>query len=985
MLSIFAANKSLMNKTPLITLFLFLFLVAHSQINDKTRWVDSVYQSLNNEERFGQLLMIRANQSGEDYYPQIDEFIKNYDIGGICFFASEPQKQLNQAQKWQNLAKTPLLFSMDAEWGLGMRLDSTMSYPFQMTLGSIKDNSLIYEMGLQIGKECKRMGIHMNFAPVVDINNNPDNPVINSRSFGDNPANVSIKAIQYMKGIQDAGLIATAKHFPGHGDTDSDSHYTLPIVNHSIARLDSIELYPYKLMIEQGLSGIMIAHLYVPSLENEENLATTLSPKIVTDLLRDKLDFKGLIVTDALDMQGVTKYFPSGEIEVRALLAGNDILLLPENIPMAIKGLTDALENGRIPNELLEEKCKKILAYKYDLLQKNAFDLNPLNPINDLNSSYAKALKEKLFENAITLVKNDSILPLTYYSKNDLAVVNFGWQENNTFQYYASKYTDANYYNLSKNISKIEADTLINELSQYKMVIFNVGKTTIFPQRNFGITQAMIELIENINKQQKCIINLLGSPLAIQKYFGDINQYDAFILSHQDQYLTQKISAEMIFGALPFKGKLPIKLSNEYPAGFGLSCETNNILKYRLPENEGVNSPKLESQIDSIVEAGIKMAAFPGCQICIAKNGSIIFQKSYGFQTYDSIIPISEESIYDIASITKVTASVPTLMYMMDEQKWHPDTIISRYLPYLAETNKSDLTFRNILSHQARLTSWIPFYWYNTDSAGVLNNNVFHVKQNDIFNTRVAENLYIRSDYKFEMYDTIAKSELRKKKEYKYSDLGYYWVPLLVEKYYNQRFDHFVYEHFYKPLHLKKTRFLPRAFYNIYDIVPTESDTLFRKQIIRGDVHDPGAAMLGGICGHAGLFSNAEDLSKIFQLYLQKGNYGGVQYFDTATIDEFTKYQHDGLKNRRGMGFDKPFKKYDRYGPVCESASKHSFGHSGFTGTYVWADPEEQLVYVFLSNRVYPRSDNYKISRFDIRTNIQQAIYDAIINRNFEK
>lgn len=974
-----------MIKTSLIALFLSVFLIGHSQTNDKSQWVDSVYQSLNSEERFGQLLMIRANQSGQDYYTEIDDYIKKYNIGGICFFASGPQKQIKQAQKWQDIAKTPLLYSIDAEWGLGMRLDSCMSYPFQMTLGSIENDTLIYNMGLQIGKECQRMGLHMNFAPVVDINNNPNNPVINSRSFGDDPKRVSKKAIQYMKGLQDAGLIATAKHFPGHGDTDSDSHYTLPIVNHNISRLDSVELYPYKQMIEEGLSGIMIAHLYVPSLENEENLATTLSPKIVTDLLRDKLNYKGLVVTDALDMSGVTRYFPSGEIEVRALLAGNDILLLPENIPMAIKGLTDALDNGRISNELLEEKCKKLLSYKYDLLQKNAFDLKPKNLINDLNTDYAEALKEKLFENAITLVRNENVLPLDHHSREELAIVNFGWNSGNPFEFYVSKYTDATFINLPKSFDNLVADTLISHLNKYKVIIFNIGKTTIFPQRNFGITQDEIDLINAINQKQTCIINLLGSPLAIQKYFVDIKQYDAFILSHQDHYLTQKISAEMIFGALPFKGKLPIKLSAEYPAGYGLSCQTSHILKFRMPENEGINSHILKTQIDSIVEAGIKMSAFPGCQICIARNGSIIFQKSYGFQTYDSIIPISEESIYDIASLTKVTASVPTLMYMMDEQKWHPDTVISSYFPYLSETNKADLTFRNILSHQARLTSWIPFYWYNTDSSGVLNDDVFNVMQNDIFNTRVAENLYIRSDYTFEMYDTIVNSELRKKKEYKYSDLGYYWVPQLVEKYYNQRFDHFVNEYFYKPLHLKNTSFLPRKYFELNNIVPTENDTLFRKQIIRGDVHDPGAAMLGGVCGHAGLFSTAEDLCTIFQMYLQKGNYRGVQYFDTTTVDEFTKYQHDGIENRRGMGFDKPFKKYDRYGPVCEGASTKSFGHSGFTGTYVWADPEEQLVYVFLSNRVYPKSDNYKISRYDIRTNIQQAIYDAIINRNFEE
>jgi CubicO group peptidase (beta-lactamase class C family) len=393
----------------------------------------------------------------------------------------------------------------------------------------------------------------------------------------------------------------------------------------------------------------------------------------------------------------------------------------------------------------------------------------------------------------------------------------------------------------------------------------------------------------------------------------------------------------------------------------------------------------LKKKIDSIVYAGIEMKAFPGCQICIARNGSIIFQESYGFQTYDSIIPVDNETIYDVASLTKVSASVPVLMHLVDQNKIKLDQAISNYLPYLKGSNKEDMIFRDILSHQAQLTTWIPFYLYNTDSSGQLNPDVFKYQQSDEYNIRVAENLYIKDSYKYEMYDTILKSDLRKRKEYKYSDVGYYWVPQILQQHYNGGFDQFLNEFLYQPLHLKNTAFKPRTKFSISRIAPTEADTLFRKQIVRGDVHDPGAAMLGGVCGHAGLFSTAEDICTIFQLYLQNGYYGGVQYFDSATVNKFTSYQHDGIKNRRALGFDKPFKKYDKYGPVCKSASLSSYGHSGFTGTYVWADPDEEIVYVFLSNRVFPRSDNYKISKYDIRTNIQQVIYDAIINSNFEK
>lgn len=967
-----------MKKTILIIFSTIVSLTLFSQDTEKSNWIDSVYQNLSLQEKFGQLLMVRANQPNEDYFKEIDAYIKDYGIGGVCFFANGPEKQLKQTQIWQDSSKIPLMISIDGEWGLGMRLDSSISYPFQLTLGSIQNDSLIYEMGKLIGQDCKRMGIHLNFAPVVDINNNPNNPVINSRSFGDNPKEVAKKAAAYMRGMQEEGIIATAKHFPGHGDTGSDSHYTLPLINHDKNRLDSIELYPYKELIKQDLSGVMIAHLFIPELEETKNLASTLSPKIVTGLLRDELGFEGLVVTDALDMKGVTKYFPSGEIEVRALLAGNDILLLPENIPSAINGLVKAYESGQISEELLEEKCKKILSYKYDLGLNEKPKLITENLHQDLMKPEAIALRAKLFEESITLIENKDILPLMSQTENELAIVSFGWVEGNRFEKSAKRYTDATYYYLDKNLRRAQNDSIAHELNNFKYVIFNVGKTTIFPQRSFGITSSEIELIHMLENQKTIIINLLGSPLAIQKFFPNPEQYGAFVLSHQDRYDTQRLSAEMIFGARSFKGKLPVKINENYPAGFGLSSNTLGLIKDGFPEQEGVDRASLKKKIDSIIMAGIEMEAFPGCQICIARNGSIIFQESYGYQTYDSILPVDNQTIYDVASLTKVSASVPVLMHLVDQKKLNLDRSISNYLPYLEGSNKEDMIFRDILSHQAQLTAWIPFYWYNTDSAGVLNPEVFQSFQDDDFNIRVAGNLYIKNSYRYEMYDTILKSELRKRREYKYSDVGYYWVPQILEQHYNGSYDQFVNEKFYQPMHMRNTSYLPRKHFPISRIAPTENDTLFRKQLVRGDVHDPGAAMLGGVCGHAGLFSTAEDICVLFQCYLQDGYYGGIQYFDTATVNEFTSYQHDGIKNRRALGFDKPFKKYDEYGPVCESANQSSFGHSGFTGTYVWADPDENLVYVFLSNRVYPKSDNYKISKYDIRTNIQQAIYDAI-------
>ena len=637
-------------------LFFYAFTL-FSQNTPKQQWVDSVYQELSVEERFGQLLMVRANQSYKPYNPHIEQYIKDYNIGGICFFAAKAEDQLKQMNQWQYLSKTPMIIGIDAEWGLGMRLKNTISYPFQMTLGAIENDSLIYEMGYQIGKECERIGVHLNFAPVVDINNNPKNPVINSRSFGDNPQRVAEKAAMYMAGLQDAGIIATAKHFPGHGDTGSDSHKTLPVVNHSKERLKEVELYPFQQLINKGLSGIMIAHLYVPAYENEKNLASTLSPKIVTKLLKEEMGFQGLIVTDALDMKGVTKYFPSGEIEVKALLAGNDILLLPENIPAAIQGLKKAYQSGRISKDLLKTQCQKILSYKYDLGLNNWQAIENNNLIADLNSRKGNAIKEKLFENAITLIQNkERILPLVKQTKQNLAVVSFDLKKNSSFETYAKKYSEATFIYLPKSLSISKSDSIKQILHSFKTVIFNIGKTSIFPQKSFGITTAEIDLINKTAKNTKTIVNLLGSPLAVQKFFNKPDKYYAFIVSHQDNKMTQKLSAEMIFGALPFKGNMPVKISDSIPTGYGIHTKSWGLIKYGKAENVGINGDRLENEIDSIIKVGIQMKAFPGCQISIAKDGYIIFEKSYGYQTYDSIIKVNNNTIYDIASITKVAS-----------------------------------------------------------------------------------------------------------------------------------------------------------------------------------------------------------------------------------------------------------------------------------------------------------------------------------------
>ena len=944
--------------------------------NDST-WVDSVFNSLSTDERIAQLLIVRANNPGEDYFDHIDKYIKDYNIGGVTFFKSSPLKQAIQTNLWQSFAKTPLFISIDAEWGLGMRLDSTISFPFQITLGAIKNDSLIYEMGSEIARQCKRLGIQMNFAPVIDINCNPKNPVINSRSFGEDRTNVSDKGLAYMKGLQDNGIIAVAKHFPGHGDTETDSHKTLPIINHSKERLDSLELYPFEELINNGLDGIMIAHLYLPSYESQENTATTLSYPVITELLKDKMNFNGLIITDALDMKGVTKYFKPGDIEVKALEAGNDILLLPADVPKAIKKIKKAVKKGIISQSDIDEKCKKILTFKYKSGLNNFKPVNNENLYQDLKNNKAEFIKQKLYESAITIVKNNNkLIPLIYLDTLKIASVTIGETEVNHFQKMIGNYAKIDNYSITDEAIEQEINLLSEQLLKYNLVIISIHGTNIFASKDFGISTQTIDLINSIRKHQKIILNIFANPYSLARFY-DTDNIETLIISYQDNQVSQEISAQIIFGGIAAKGKLPVTASFDFPINTGF--ETDKIrLKYTVPEEFNIQANDIYI-IDSIAISGIENKAYPGCQIIAGKDGKIFYNKAFGSFTYQNKIPVKKEDLYDLASLTKIAATTMAIMKLSDEGKIDIDQQASKYLPYLKETDKEKIIIREMLAHQAKFQSWIP-YFESTLIDVKLDTLIYNDKISEKFPVRVAENIYIRKNYFYNIIDSIIQSPLRENNKYKYSDLGFYLLKEIIENITNQPFEDYLYENFYKPLGLSTLTYLPRNTFELSRIVPTENDTIFRKQLLHGDVHDPGAAMLGGISGHAGLFSNANDMAIIMQMLLQNGEYAGINYVDTLTVKEFTKQQFPLNDNRRGLGFDKPLPVYDEDGPTCKSASFESFGHSGFTGTYAWIDPENNMVYIFLSNRIYPNAENQKIMELNIRTNIHQAIYNALEN-----
>lgn len=970
-------DRSLINS---ILVFIFFLTTTHIHAQSKLKeneWVDSVYRSLSMEERIGQLMTIRANNVGKDYLEHVSKYIKDYNIGGITFFKNTPTNQAKQTNEWQLLAKTPLLISIDGEYGLGMRLDSLFKFPFQMTLGAIQNDSLIYEMGKDIAWQCKRLGIQMNFAPVVDININPKNPVINSRSFGEDKKNVSRKGIMYMKGLQDAGIIATAKHFPGHGDTDTDSHKTLPIIKHKKSRLKKVELYPFKQLMKEGLGGVMIAHLYVPAYEKEDNVASTLSKALVTGLLKKKMKFKGLIVTDALEMKGVTKYFKPGNIELKALEAGNDILLLPRDVPKAIRKINRALKRAEIDSSLIENACKKILAYKYRAGLTKPPMVNLSNIVADINNRDSKYLNRKLYEEALTLVKNQhNLIPLKRIDTLKIASLVIGNTNKGIFQERLDTYAPVDHFYSKSEISIDEQKKLFESLKDYNLIIVGIQNTSISAHRKFGISQSCINFVNKLQKQNNIILDIFANPYSLA-YFNTAN-IPTVVMSYQDNTDTHDLSAQLIFGGIEAKGKLPITATKDFPLNTGLSSEIIR-LKYTQPEELNISQFDL-IKVDSIILHGINEKAYPGCQVMAIKDGKVFYQKSFGNHTYTTNNPVRNTDIYDIASITKIAATTLSVMRFQEEYKLDIDQKISHYLPYFIGSNKEDVIFRDLLTHQAKFKSWIPYFKATLNKDSSLNMKIYQKKISDKYPTRVAENLYIKRNYDYQIMDSIIISSLRETDDYKYSDLGFYILAKTIENISNQPIDEYVQHNFYNSLGLNIMGFRPRDHFPLTRIVPTEEDTFFRKQLIHGDVHDPGAAMLGGVCGHAGLFSNANDLAVIMQMLLQKGMYGGQRYFKESTITEFTSCQFPLKENRRGLGFDKPLLEYDEEGPNCKSASTESYGHSGFTGALTWVDPENGLVYVFLSNRIHPDASNPKIYELDIRTNIHEAFYEALRN-----
>jgi beta-N-acetylhexosaminidase len=957
-------------------------------------WVDSVFRTLSPDEKITQLMVIRL--SGIDpathrplFYDSIaEDAVRKYNVGGVCTFQGDPVAQAERINHLQSIARTPILFCIDAENGLGMRMDSVQGLPRQMMLGATSDTGLIYRYGRLVGGQCKRIGIQVNYAPVVDINNNPDNPVINDRSFGEDKEKVAEFGIEYMRGLQDVGVMACAKHFPGHGDVSVDSHLDLPVINKDRKQLDSLELYPFRQLFKAGVGSVMIAHLYIPAIDKTPNRATSLSYENVTRLLRKQLHYQGISFTDALEMKGVTKFYPDGDASVQSLIAGNDMLCLPGDVALSLEKIKIAIREKRLRWKDIDARVKRVLAAKY------VYGLAEWRPVNithltvDLNAGVSE-MRREVAKNALTLLQNEdsTLFPLLpspigpeaitahHPVKNKrIAYVGMGLTAENAFSGRMREDYGADVYLFDYNLDSAKAAAALELLSnRYDAVVIGLHNYARYPSRNFLISDPAAWLLDKLQENERCVTMVFGNPYAIRNSC----QAKVLVACYEDDSITQQSAADLLNGKFTPRGHLPVTVCPEYRVGAGI-MGPYRALPGADPLTVGMDPARL-NKIDAICEEAIGKQAAPGCVVLVARDGKIAYEKAFGNMTYDRKEPVYTETMYDMASCTKICATTMATMKLYDEGRLDLQKTLGDYLPWVRGSDKDSLTLWDILLHQAGLVPDVVFYKEVVDTTKDENPmpGIFDTQPDSLHGVRVAENLYLRNDWRDTMNLRIAQSVLGPKK-YVYSDNDFILMGEVVEAITGMTLDEYVRKTFYDPLGMTSTGFLPRERFPLGRIAPTALEPIFRHQLLRGDVHDPGSAMFGGVAGHAGLFSDAYDLAILEQMLLDGGTFNGRTYLKKSTIDFFTAYHSD--ISRRALGFDKPEKDNARLPKPypCLSASPETFGHTGFTGTCVWVDPKYDLVFIFLSNRVNPVDTNPKLSGLNIRGRIQETVYEAM-------
>ena len=958
----------------LFFLFSGFFMPLHSQDwrggNYHCRWGDSVLSTLNLREQIGQMMMIAAwSNKGNDHIQDVETLIRKYNIGGICFFQGHPLKQVYQTNYYQQISKTPLLIAIDGEWGPAMRLNNIARLPYQMTLGATGNADLVYQTGKIIGKQCKRLGIHINFAPVVDVNTNPNNPIIGFRSFGETAGTVAGLGNMITKGMQDAGIIACAKHFPGHGDSEADSHLELPRIEADKTRIESVELQPFRQLFHDGVQSAMVAHLEIPSLDSVPHRPSSLSPMVVNELLKKQMGFKGLVITDALNMKGVASLYGPGFAELAAVEAGNDIVLFPENVPKAIDLIENKVKKGLIDSTDITERVRKILYFKYQAGLHRSALVSTENLMNELLSDEAGQIQLQTAEQAVTLVSDKhNWIPVLEGHRGKTAYWSIGKTGNYVFGSTLQKHGQIKKFHTDRDSDYETFGKMSDSLARhFDNVIVGIHDQNLWGKKSIFLPQQVVQNIYALNEKARVVVVIFGNVYILH----NLPNLPCLIAAWQDDSAYQQTAADIIFGKKPATGKLPATAGRGYTPGMGISTKEmmEDPLPVSSPLKEGMKSD-FSAALSNYLDKAVLEGNMPGGELMVLKNGKAIYQKAYGFFTYDKTREVKSTDLYDLASVTKIAATTLAVMKLHEQNKVILDAHIHMYLPEMKGTNKEKITVRQLLTHQAGLQAFIPFYLEAAKYPGLFSSN-FDISHR----IQISDSIWMRQTFKDTLWKMIVKSPLKNKGEYLYSDLSMIILGRMVERITGETLDEYVDNTFYRPMNLKRLGFKPAVKFETDVIAPTCVDGYFRNQTVQGFVHDPSAAMWGGVAGNAGLFSNAEDLAKLMQMLLNGGKWKNQEFLKQATISEFTARQKNTY---RGAGFDKPNDEVGNKANVSDLIPKSAFGHSGFTGIWAWGDPENQMVFVFLSNRTYPDENNRKIITNNIRTGAIEIVYKAL-------
>ncbi len=920
-----------------IILFLFYFSCATHEVQID----NSIKQNISLKDKISQMIMIRMDgnfHNNESWKKKdIEYFIKKYKIGGLITFTGNIHGTFENIKYFQSISETPLFIASDYERGLGVFINGTL-FPSNMAVSATGDTHYSYLQGKITAIEAKSIGVNFILAPVLDINNNKNNPIINFRSYGDNPEVVSEYGLSFIEGIQDQGLIACAKHFPGHGNTNTDSHTRLPIIDISKEELYNNELYPFKKAALLGVKSIMTGHIVIPSID-QDNIPATFSKKIVNDILIEDWNYNGLIITDALEMGALTSNVWHGESAIKAIEAGADIILLPLNATSAIESIYTAVQNGRISVDRINYSYNKIIQQKNDM---GLFTV-PYNEWIDVEENIAslenRKIANKIAEKSITLVKNNkNIIPFkpNNYKKVTHLLLSTDNDLRQRLKPFARdiRYIHGNVSEIYVNdkLTSLGKQDILNKLKDSDVIIVSMLIRISMDKGLSTIDNSHNELLSDLKSLDIPIIGIsFGSP-----YLPDYNHLDAYICSYGYGSVSLKASTDALFGRKDISGELPINLNDIYKIGHGLKVKKN----YKIFDSQ--LNIDLDESFD-IIYTAISDSIFPGAQLFVSKGNKILINKSFGNYTYekDSKI-ITNESIYDVASLTKVLSTTPVAMKLIQKKLLSLDFYLSDFYPEFNTGNKKEVTVRHLLTHSSGLPAYVEYYKINSIDTEL-----------DIINDIVNLDLEYMPDEKMV-----------------YSDLGIILLYDIIKKVSNSNLDKLSDKYFYKPFNMSNTYFNP---VNKDIVVPTEYDNHYRMKLIKGEVHDENAYILNGVSGHAGLFSNATDIGTFSKFFLNEGILLGRRYLKKDLIRVFTSKTKNPVNSDRALGWDTPS---DQGSSAGDYFSIGSYGHLGFTGTSLWIDPNEEIIIVFLTNRVYPTRENKGI--YNIRRELHNSIMTNI-------